>query len=86
MPVITALGGIVLHGAGMASDRTKVTAVTMVLAGLVRHACLRQSGHVAWGSTSPCSFRGRDGGEVAHLSTACPVVKEGVVNTPSFST
>jgi len=56
--VITALGGVVLselHGIGMASNQTEVTAVPSVLAGLEWHAYSYQSGHIWLGSTSPRS-------------------------------
>jgi hypothetical protein len=45
---------VVWYGAGLASNQTEVTAVTLVFAGSVRRSCLCQIGHVAWGSTSPC--------------------------------
>ena len=47
VPVVTALGGVVLselHGAGMASDRTEVTVVPLVLAGSEWHAYPCQNG------------------------------------------
>jgi len=79
VPIITALGGIVLselRGAGVASD----------LVGSVRRALSCKSGHVWLGLTSPRPFRGRDGGEVV-----CPqgIVRlrqeEGVTTDPVLS-
>jgi hypothetical protein len=61
IPIITALGGIVLsmrRGKGMASDQTEVTAVSSVLMGLVRRAYSCQSRHAWLGLTSPRSFQG----------------------------
>jgi hypothetical protein len=48
----------VQYGARLASNRTEVTAVTSVLAGLVWRACLCQSRHIKQGSTSPCPSQG----------------------------
>ena len=56
VPVIIALGGVVLselHGTGMVSDRTEVTVVPSVLVGSVRRAYSCQSGHIRLGLTSP---------------------------------
>ena len=57
------------------SNRTEVTAVTSVFAGLARRACLCQNGHVAQGSTSFCLSQGswREK-EVAYLSITRPNV------------
>jgi hypothetical protein len=48
----------VLHGAGMAFDRTKVTVVPSVLAGSMRHAHSCQSRHARLSLTSPCFSQG----------------------------
>ena len=48
----------VLHGAGMVSDRTEVTAVPSVLAGPVQRAHSYQSRHARQGLTSPHSSQG----------------------------
>ena len=63
VPVIIALGGVVLselHGTGMVSDRTEVTVVPSVLVGSVRRAYSCQSGQVWLGVTSPRSSRGSE--------------------------
>ena len=90
VPVVAALGGVVLselHGAGVASDRTKVTIVPSVFAGSVWRVYSCQSEHTWSGSTSPHSSQGSErwGG---HESLTCHVAKsnEGVVANPRLST
>ena len=61
VPAVTALDGVVLselRGAGVASDRTDVTVVPLVLAGSVRRGCSCQSRHAWLCSTSPRSSYG----------------------------
>jgi len=61
VPIVTALGGVVLselHGTGMASDRTEVTAVPSVLAESEWRAYSYQSGYFWLGLTSPRSSQG----------------------------
>jgi hypothetical protein len=48
----------VRYGAGLASDRTEVTAVTSVLVRSVRRAYSYQSKHTELCSTSPCPAQG----------------------------
>jgi hypothetical protein len=60
-----------LRGAGMTSDRTEVTVVLLVLAGLVRHAHSCQSRHAGWVRPLLVPPRGQDGGEV--VSFLCVV-------------
>ena len=61
VPIVTALGGVVLselRGAGMASDRTEVTVIPSVLARSKWHAYPCQNGRSWLRSTSPRSSQG----------------------------
>jgi hypothetical protein len=63
VPAVTILGGVVLselRGAGVASDRTEVTAIPSILAGSVQRAYSCQSGHVWLGLTSSRSSQGSE--------------------------
>ena len=56
--IVATLGGAVLselHGTGVVSDQTELTAVPSILAESKWHAYSCQSGHIWLGSTSPCS-------------------------------
>jgi hypothetical protein len=82
VPVVTALGGIVMsvrHGIGMASDWTEVTIVPWSLRSQCDVSVLVMIDMLGWARPLPIPSRGRDGGEVVRLSSVVWLRYEGGV-------